>query len=127
MTPENGRGPLRRPAAGRAMALALVAAVLILWPGAPAAGLTAQEAATIEALIAAVEGLSAAEFIRNGRAYTAAEAAEFLRRKWRMKASAVASATDFIDRVASYSDTTGRPYRIRLADGREIPSSLFLR
>jgi hypothetical protein len=107
--------------------MALVAAALILWPGAPAAGLTAQEGATIEALIAAVERLSDADFIRNDRAYTAAEAAQFLRRKWRMKASAVASAADFIARVASYSDTTGRPYRIRLGDGREIPSSLFLR
>ncbi len=54
-------------------------------------------------------------------------AAEFLRRKYRLKSSTVASAEDFIERVASFSTTTGRPYRIRLGDGREIESAHFLR
>ena len=59
-----------------------------------------------------------AAFIRNDRSYDAATAAEFLRRKWRRHAAEVRSAEDFIDRVATGSSTTGRPYRIRLGDGR---------
>jgi hypothetical protein len=39
----------------------------------------------------------------------------------------VRSAEDFIDRVASFSSTTSEPYRIRFADGREVPSALYLR
>jgi len=108
-------------------ALSLGAAALVFWQAAQAGGLPAEAAATIDALIAAIERLTDAAFLRNGQAYTSAEAAEFLRRKYRAKASAVASAEDFIERVASFSATTGRPYRIRLGDGREIEGAHFLR
>jgi hypothetical protein len=85
------------------------------------------EAARIEALIAAVEHLSDAAFIRNGQAYGSAVAAEFLRRKWQAQTARVGSAEDFIAVVASFSTTTGRPYLIRFKDGRESPCSDFLR
>ncbi|MCK7506253.1 MAG: DUF5329 domain-containing protein [Desulfobacterales bacterium] len=81
----------------------------------------------IEALIAAIERMTDAAFIRNGRPYGAAAAAEFLRRKWRHRAADVGSADDFIEKVASFSSTTGQPYRIRFSDGRETPCATFLR
>ncbi len=89
--------------------------------------LPAVEAGKIKALIASVEGMADAAFVRNGQAYDSAMAAEFLRRKWQARASDVAAVEDFIEKVASFSSTTGRPYLIRLGDGREIPCSSFLR
>jgi hypothetical protein len=81
----------------------------------------------IEALIAAIERMTDAAFIRNGRPYGSAAAAEFLRRKWRHREADVGSADDFIEKVASFSSTTGQPYRIRFSDGRETPCATFLR
>ena len=81
----------------------------------------------IEALIAAIERMTDTTFIRNGRPYGAAAAAEFLRRKWRHRATDVGSADDFIGKVASFSSTTGQPYLIRFSDGRETPGAIFLR
>ena len=81
----------------------------------------------IEALIASVARLEDAEFIRNGKAYTASNAARFLGRKWRSRESEVRSAEDFIERIASFSSTTSKPYLVRFADGREVPSAEVLR
>jgi hypothetical protein len=92
-----------------------------------AADLPLVEEKQIEALIAAIERMTDAAFIRNGRPYSAAAAAEFLRRKWRQRQAQVRSAEDFIEQVASFSSTTGQPYQIRLRDGREIACSTFLR
>ena len=81
----------------------------------------------IEALISAVEGFHEATFIRNGKAYTAVDAARFLRGKWQAREAEIRSASDFIEKVGSFSSTTGKPYLIRFRNGREIPSALFLR
>jgi hypothetical protein len=81
----------------------------------------------IEALIHTVEGMVDAIFIRNGKHYNAALAAEFLRRKWRAHESEIKSATDFIDKVASFSSRSGKPYSIRWPDGRERLCAEFLR
>ncbi len=79
----------------------------------------------IEALIRTVENLKDAVFIRNGKEYTARMAAEFLRRKWAARAAQVCSVEDFIDKVASFSSTTGRPYLVRFPDGREMKVAQF--
>ena len=101
------------------------AAVLPL--SATAGELPAEEAGRITALLAAVESMADAAFIRNGQTYYSAVAAEFLRRKWQAQASNVASVKDFIEKVASFSSATGQPYLIRFGDGREIPCSVFFR
>jgi hypothetical protein len=85
------------------------------------------EEQTIEALIASVARLGDATFLRNGKSYSAADAARFLRGKWRSRRSEVGSAEDFIERVASFSSTTSKPYLIRFADGRELSSAEYLR
>ncbi len=81
----------------------------------------------IEILIGAVEQLEGAQFMRNGKSYSAASAAKFLRGKWKARESDVRSAEDFVEKVASFSSTTGKPYRIRLANGMETPSAQFFR
>ena len=80
----------------------------------------------IEALIKQVANLKDAKFVRNGSAYNADSAAVFLRRKWGANESEVKTARDFIDKVASFSGTSGRPYLIRFKDGGEIKSRYFL-
>ena len=80
----------------------------------------------IESLIKQVAVLKDAKFVRNGTAYNADTAATFLRRKWEGNQSDVKTARDFIDKVASISGTSGKPYLIRFKDGTEIQSRYFL-
>ena len=114
----------------KALILTIAATALALSVGSAAlkaADLSPVEETQIEALIASIERMTDATFIRNGRPYGAAAAAEFLRRKWRHREADVGSADDFIEKVASFSSTTGQPYRIRFSDGRETPCATFLR
>ena len=80
----------------------------------------------IETLIKQVADLKDAKFVRNGSNYNADSAAVFLRRKWEANESEVKTARDFIDKVGSFSGTSGKPYLIRFKDGGEINSRDFL-
>lgn len=80
----------------------------------------------IEALITRVSDLKDAKFIRNGREYDVSTAVRFLRGKWKANDGEVKTARDFIDRVASASGTSGKPYHIRFKDGRQMTSRNFL-
>ena len=81
----------------------------------------------IEQLIAAVEGLKDAVFIRNGTEYKAKDAADHLRRKLEAAGDEIDSATKFIDLIASKSSMSGEEYTIRFTDGRVVTSGEFLR
>lgn len=78
---------------------------------------SAEATQQINKLITHVEGLTDVTFIRNGKEYTAQNAAKFLRAKRKAKSDEISTASDFIEKVASYSGTTGKPYTIRLKDG----------
>ena len=91
-----------------------------------AQNLSSSEKQKIEALIKQVANLKDAKFVRNGSTYNADSAATFLRRKWGANESEVKTARDFIDKVASFSGTSGKPYLIRFKDGGEIKSRDFL-
>jgi Family of unknown function (DUF5329) len=93
---------------------------------APAQTASVPEKQKIEALIKQVSELKDAKFIRNGWSYSAGNAATFLRRKWEANDSNVKSARDFIDKVASFSGTSGKAYLIRFKDGKEIGSREYL-
>ncbi|HEY3167746.1 MAG TPA: DUF5329 family protein [Candidatus Binatia bacterium] len=80
----------------------------------------------IESLIKQVGDLKDTKFIRNGSTYEVSSAVRFLRGKWDANAPEVKSARDFIDKVASISGTSGKPYLIRFNDGREIKSREYL-
>jgi hypothetical protein len=86
----------------------------------------AAEKARIEALIAHLEGLGDASFVRNGRDYNARNAAKFLRGKWQANDAQIKTAADFIVTAASVSSTTGKPYLIRFKDGSVIPCGAYL-
>jgi hypothetical protein len=102
---------------------ALVLSLSCISMGAQAKALTEKQ--KIEALIKTVENLKDAKFIRNGAAYDAATAARFLRGKWESNAKDIKTAADFIDKVATSSGTTGKPYLMRAKDGKETKSREF--
>jgi Family of unknown function (DUF5329) len=103
---------------------------LLLWgaslPASAWAAPTPAERARIERLIEFVEGQKDIRFVRNGSAYSPKDAARFLRRKFEKMGEHVNTAQQFIEQIASKSSTSGEVYRIRLADGREIPTAQFL-
>lgn len=86
----------------------------------PAQVRAADEKARIEGLIQHIGNLKDAKFIRNGKEYDAKSASKFLRGKWEAKEKEIRTAEDFIDKAASVSSTTGKPYLIRFNDGREV-------
>jgi hypothetical protein len=71
----------------------------------------ADSAAEIAALIAAVRN-SPCQFLRNGDPHGGAEAAEHIAAKYRHFEDEIASAEDFIDRAATRSILSGKPYEI---------------
>lgn len=108
----------------RRAALALFA--MLLAPAAALAAPNAAEKARIERLIAYVEAQAAIRFVRNGTAYSAKDAAKFLRGKYDKMGEHVSTAQQFIEQIGSRSSTSGEPYLIRFADGRQVPAARFL-
>jgi hypothetical protein len=80
----------------------------------------------IDFLISSVENLKEAQFIRNGTEHNGKEAAKHLRMKLQ-NALVVQTADDFIRLCASKSIITGKPYMIRLSDGKTIKSEEYFR
>ncbi len=88
--------------------------------GGDAAEKMRSEKEKINALIASLESLKGAAFIRNGTTYDSKTAAKFLRGKWQANEKTIQTAADFIERVATSSSTSGQPYLIRLQGGSKI-------
>jgi hypothetical protein len=84
------------------------------------------EAEKIEKLIAAIDTLKGATFVRNGQSYSTDDAVSHLRRKLDSAGQQIKTAKDFIDQLASKSSLTGEEYLIRMPDGKTIKSSDFL-
>ena len=85
------------------------------------------EAAKIQYLIASVEALQGATFIRNGREHDASSASSHLRLKLKTMGDKVKTAEDFISLCASKSSLSSEPYLIRLSDGSIIKSESFFK
>ena len=81
----------------------------------------------IQVLIKALESLKEATFIRNDSDYDAKAAARFLRGKWQAQEKEIKTAMDFIDKVASVSSTSGKPYVIRFKGPREVRCGEYLK
>ncbi len=90
------------------------------------AGPSDAERARIHQLIDAVGQRKDIRFVRNGKEYTGAQAADFLRGKLQWNIEKVATMKDFIVVVGTRSTTRGEIYQVRLADGRMLPSAEFL-
>ncbi len=69
----------------------------------------------IAALLEAIEQ-SGATFVRNGTEYESTKAVEHLRSKLEMAGDRIKTARDFIEGVASKSETSGKPYEMILPD-----------
>ena len=99
---------------------------LALGAGSSAAAPPPLEQQRIDKLIRHVEVQKGMKFIRNGTEYSCEEAARFLRGKMDSMGAEVTSARDFIERIASKSSMSGKPYHVRFNDGRLISSAQFL-
>ena len=75
-----------------------------------------QKIESLIAFIAKQEGV----FLRNGGEYTPGQAAEHLRMKWKKGGSAIKTADIFIEKLASTSSVSGKPYQIRLKNGQLV-------
>jgi hypothetical protein len=85
------------------------------------------EAQKIERLIAYVAQLDDVAFIRNGKEYNGADAADHMRLKLKRAGDRVKTAEDFIRLCASFSTQTGEAYLIRFPDGRTRTAEDVLR
>ena len=101
--------------------------VLVLLLGAQVYAQDSRETAKIQYLIASVETMQGATFIRNGLEYDTRQASAHLRLKLKRAGDRVRTAEDFITLCASKSFMTGEPYQIRLADGTTVKAEAFFR
>lgn len=82
-----------------------------------------QKIESLIAFIAKQDGV----FIRNGSEYTPAQAAEHLRMKWKRGGSGIKTAKEFIEKLATSSSMSGKPYQIRFKNGRTASVGPLLR
>lgn len=105
----------------RRLAGAVIAALLLPWPGLGAEPLrAAAEQAKIDFLLQEVKK-SDDVFVRNGREYSGPRASGHLATKLRFAGKRVQTATDFILGIASKSEETGKLYEIRTREGHREP------
>jgi hypothetical protein len=106
--------------------LVIIFVILVLFTAAVGAQDTIEKK-KIAMLISSIEPLKGAVFIRNGAEYDGKKAAEHLRLKLKNAGSKVQTADDFIRLCASKSSITGKPYMIRLSNGKTIKSEEYFR
>lgn len=106
--------------------LASAAALGSMASGVALAAPPPMEQARIDRLIHHVELQNGLVFIRNGREYSCEQAAKFLRGKMESMGKEVSTAREFIERIATRSSTSGKPYQIRLANGTLLPAGQYL-
>lgn len=113
---------MRRTAALSGMLLA----GLLALSGSAGAG-TNSASVEIAYLLNAVEQ-GDCRFLRNGSWYSAHAAADHLRAKYQLKSAAgvIASAEEFIAKVASRSSFSGEAYEVQCAGRRQEPSAAWL-
>src|ERR1700688_4083028 len=82
----------------------------------------------VEHLLSAVAS-SGCEFYRNGEWFDSRKASEHLRNKYTalVAVGGLVTAIDFIEKAATKSSLSGRPYLIRCAGGAPVPTTQWLR
>jgi hypothetical protein len=101
-------------------------ALLLAWATLSAATPSPEEHGVIQTLIQRVEKMSTMTFLRNGDTHTAAEAAQHMQAKYAHFKDKIVTAEDFIDRCASRSEMTGKPYMVKMGDAPPIEARTFL-
>lgn len=108
------------------LACLLALALPVTCAAQPVASATRTPAAEIDALVDRVAHADGVVFIRNGTEHTAAEAAAHLQRKRKAAGDRIRTPEQFIDKLGARSSITGKPYRVRLPDGRQMDSATWL-
>jgi hypothetical protein len=130
--PDMKRSPFpaaRRPARRAAVFASFIAVVALsgqLVVAVPAYAAPMSETEKIDALLNDVEAHNDLKFIRLGSVHSSGEAAQMLRIKLRFAGSRVKTADDFIEHIASATES-GHPYLVVYPDGRKVQSGTFLR
>jgi hypothetical protein len=75
---------------------------------------------TIDYLIAQVEKADDVKFLRNGDEHNGKDAAKHMRRKYDHFKKEIKTPEDFIEKCASKSELSGKPYMIKKADGSTL-------
>lgn len=99
--------------------------LMLLTAGASAAHQPVELQQTIDHLLDYVSQ-SGLTFMRNGKTYTAPEAAGHMRRKYEHFQDDIGSSEDFIRLCATRSLVTGKPYTLIDKDGRELATADWL-
>ena len=106
--------------------LAIPIAILALpvWSAEPDAVTRAEVAHLLEYLQS-----SGCQFQRNGSWYPSARAASHLNQKYEymLKKGLVTNTESFIERAASESSASGKPYSVKCGDAAAVPSAIWLR
>lgn len=85
-----------------------------------------QENKVITALIQRVGRMTTMKFMRNGDEHSSTEAAQHMQAKYAYFKDRIVTAEDFIERCATRSEMTGRPYTVKFANGPEREANAFL-
>lgn len=80
----------------------------------------------IEQLLASLETLQDAKFIRKGTPYDVKTAIQFLRGKRDWMKEEVKTARDFVEMASAGNKGTGSPYYVQFSDGRQVPARTLL-
>lgn len=104
----------------------LLCAAVLAWGGPAGADVPPAQRPEVEHLIAFVRG-SGCVMERNGRRYTADDAARHIRRKYEHFRDEIHDSGDFIRLAATRSSVTGRPYRVICGGGEPQPAGAWLR
>jgi hypothetical protein len=95
------------------------------WAVLDLARMQAGELKKIERLLARIVA-SEVRFLREGQEHSGKEAAEHLRQKLSVAGPRIVTLNEFIDKLASRSATTGKPYEVKLPDGKTVPAKEWL-
>jgi hypothetical protein len=108
----------------RLFAVLIVLLASPVWPGEPDQVARAEIAHLLNYLES-----SGCQFQRNGSWYAPARAASHLNRKYEylLKKGLVTSAETFIERAATGSSMSGKPYTVKCGDAAAVPSAAWLR
>ena len=109
----------------RSFTLVVLVGLFIL-PGVARAWDAAEEQ-KVDALIQLVSSMREDKFIRNGKEYDTAKAVELIKYKYNKEKLSLTTATEFIEKCAAKSSTTGMPYQIKFPDGTVKTSEEFLK
>ena len=100
-------------------------ALLVLLAFAPSMVRADQTATEIDYLLSTI-GQSDCVFVRNGKEYDAQDAEAHLRMKYRRGKRYAPTTEKFIERLASMSSMSKKPYFIECGDEQRVPSGQWL-